>query len=141
MPKHKTPTPPTPPDPGPHPDNIPALATKVLHLPDTPKLKAIPSLYHKATASIISNANHKLMDMIRIKEDSLYKKSPKRYHADLKTAAGFQPRAMDQPNLAPTRDPDTLEITSNPQTIVETIQSHYEREHARTTPDTIPAPP
>jgi len=75
------------------------------------------------------------------KEDVLYKKSPKRYHNNLKTAAGLQPRAKDQPNLTTVRGPITNEITSNPQTIIDTIQTHYEHEHARTTPDTISAPP
>jgi len=81
------------------------------------------------------------MDAIRKKEDALYKKSPKRYHNNLKTAAGLQPRAKDQPNLATIRDPITNEIKSRFQTIIDIIQSHYEREHARTTPGTIPAPP
>ena len=82
------------------------------------------------------------MDTIRKeKKDALYKKSPKRYHDNLKTVAGLQPRAKDQPNLATARDPVANEITSNPQPIIETIQPHYEREYARTTPDTIPVPP
>jgi hypothetical protein len=141
MTKHKNPTPSTPLDPEPHPDGAPALATKVLYLPETPKLEDIPSLCHKAIASIISKANHTLMDTIRKKEGGLYKKSPKRYHDKLKTAAGLQPRAKDQPNLTTVRDPATNEITSNPQTTIDTIQSHYEREHAQATLDTIPAPP
>ena len=66
------------------------------------------------------------MDTIRTKEDILYKKSPKRYHDNLKTAAGLQPRAKDQPNLATARDPVANEITSNPRPIIKTIQSHYE---------------
>jgi len=140
MTKHKNPTPPIPPDPCPHPDSTPALAKKVLHLPETPKLEDIPSLCHKSIASIIGKASHKLMDMVRKKEDALYKKSPKRYHANLKTVAGLQTRAKDQPNLATVRDPATNEITSYPQTIVDTIQSYYKREHERTTPYTIIAP-
>jgi len=81
------------------------------------------------------------MDTIRKIEDALYKKSPKRYHNNLKPAAGHQSRAKDQPNLATIRDPATNEIKSNPQTIIDTIQTHYEHEHARTTTDTIPSPP
>ena len=143
MPQHIRPSFPTPPDPGPHPDNTPTLplATKVLHHTDPPKLDDIPSLCHKAIASIISKANRKPMDTIQNKEDELYKKSPKRYHNKLKTAAGLQPRAKDQPSLTTVRDPTTHEITSNPQIVIDTIQTHYEHEHARTTPDTIPTPP
>ena len=53
----------------------------------------------------------------------------------------MQPRARDQPNLQSIRDPVTNEITTNPQTIISTIQSYYEKEHSRTTPDNILAPP
>jgi hypothetical protein len=115
-PQRKRPTSPTPPDPSLHPDNnpTPSLATKVLNLTDTPKLEDIPAVCHKAIATIIIKSNRKLMDTIRKKEDALYKKSPKRYHNNLKTAAGLQPRAKDQPNLATIRDPTTKEITFNP---------------------------
>ena len=82
------------------------------------------------------------MDTIRKeKKDALYKKSPKRYHDNLKTVAGLQPRAKDQPNLATVRELATNEITSNPQAIIDTIHPHYEREHARTNLDTVPTPP
>ena len=81
------------------------------------------------------------MDSIRKKEDALYRKSPKRYHNNLKRAAGLQPRAKDQPNLATIRDPTTSEITSHPLNIIIIIQSHYTHEHSRTTPEIIPDPP
>ena len=73
------------------------------------------------------------MDSIRKKEDALYRKSPKRYHNNPKTAAGLQPRANDQPNLATVRDPTTNLITCHPQTIRNTIQTHYTQENSRTT--------
>jgi len=114
--QHKNTTPLASSDPGPHYDNTPtpALATKVLHLTDTPKLEDIPYLCHKAIASIISKANRKLMDTIRKKEDGIYKNRPKRYHDNLKTTADLQPRAKDQLNLATVRDPATNGITTNP---------------------------
>jgi len=88
------------------------LATTVLQLTNTPNLEDIPSLCHKAIASIISKANRKLMESIRKNEGDLYRKSPKRYHNNLKTPAGLQPRAKNQPNLAITREPTTSRITS-----------------------------
>ncbi len=81
------------------------------------------------------------MDKLRKKEDTLYKNSPKRYHANLKISAGLQPRAKDQPNLATVRDPKTKEITSQPQAIIDTVQTYYEQEHSRTTPDNLQKPP
>jgi hypothetical protein len=39
------------------------------------------------------------------------------------------------------RDPTTKEITSHPRKILDTIQTHFEREHSSTTPDTLPTPP
>ncbi len=80
------------------------------------------------------------MDKLRKKEGALYKKSLKRYHANLKTSADLQPRVNDQPNLATIRDPKTYEISSHPQTIIDTVQSHFECEYSRTTPDTLPTP-
>jgi hypothetical protein len=62
-------------------------ANEVLQLPDPPNLENIPALCHKAIAVIINKVNRKLADSIRKKEDQLYKKSPKRYHNNLKTAA------------------------------------------------------
>ena len=65
-------------------------ATEVLYLPDSLKLEDIPALCNKAIVSIINKANRKLTDSLREKEDQIYKKSPKRYHNNLKTAAGLQ---------------------------------------------------
>jgi hypothetical protein len=81
------------------------------------------------------------MDKLRKKEDAIYKTSPKRYHANLKTSAGLQPRAKDQPNLTTIRDPKTKDITTQPQAILDIVHSHYKQEHSRTTPDEIPTPP
>jgi hypothetical protein len=118
----------------------PTQATSILKLNEPPNMEDIPFLCHKAISSIINKANRKLMDKLRKKEDFLYKNSPKRYHANLKTSAGLQPIAKDQPNLATIRDPKTHEITSQPQAIIYTIQSYYEQEHSRTTPDNLPTP-
>jgi len=74
-------------------------ATKILQLSDPPELQDIPTLCHNAIAVIINKANRKLTDSLRKKEDQLYKKSPKHYHNNLKTAAGFQPNAKSQPKL------------------------------------------
>jgi hypothetical protein len=46
----------------------------------------IPTLCKRAITTILSKSDKKLMDSIRKKEDTLYKKSPKRYHHNLKTA-------------------------------------------------------
>ncbi len=61
-------------------------------------MEDIPSLCHKAISSLINKANRKFMDKLRKKEDALYKKSPKRYHANLKISAGLQPRVKDYDN-------------------------------------------
>ena len=116
-------------------------ANEILQLTETPNLEDIPSLCHKAIASIITKANRKLTDSLRKKEDNLYKKSPKRYHNNLKTASGLQPNVKDQPNLESVRDPTTNEITTQPTRIVHIVQQHFEKEHSRITPDHIPIPP
>jgi len=74
-------------------------ASEVLQLPDPPNLEDILALRSKSIATIINKANRKLVDSLRKKEDQLYKKSPKRYHNNLKIDAGLQPNAKDQPNL------------------------------------------
>jgi len=89
-------------------------AGKVLQLPDPPELEDIPALCHKAIAVIINKANRNLADSLRKKEDRLYKNSPKRYHNNLKTVAGLQPNAKDQPKLEAIRDPATNSIASYP---------------------------
>ncbi len=118
----------------------PTQATKILQLNNPPNIEDIPTLCHKAISSIINKANRKLMNKLRQKEDALYKKSPKRYHASLKTSASLQPRAKDQPNLDTIRDPNPNEVMAQPRAIRDTVQSHYKLEHSRTTPDTLPTP-
>ena len=81
------------------------------------------------------------MDYIRKKEDALFKKSPKRYHHNLKTGAGLQQGARDQPSLSTITDPYSGQITSHPQTILDTLHTHLENEQSRVTPDTLPIPP
>ena len=80
-------------------------ASDVLQLPNPPNLENIPALGNKAITTIINKANHKLVDSLRKKEDQLNRKSPKRYHNNLKTAVGLQPNAKDQPRLDAIRDP------------------------------------
>ena len=116
-------------------------ATKILQLTDPPELQDIPSLCHNAIAAIVNKANKKLSKSLRKKEDQLYIKSPKRYHNNLKTTAGLQPNAKDQPKLEAIRDPITNNITTSPTQNIETLQTHFEKEHSRTTPDHIPSPP
>jgi hypothetical protein len=116
-------------------------ASEVLQHSDPPNLEDIPALCNKAIATIINKANHKLVDSLRKKEDQLYKKSPKRYHNNLKTTAGLQPNAKDQPKLEAIRDPNTNEITTHPPRIIDILQTHFEKEHSRNTPDHIPPPP
>ena len=55
--------------------------------------------------------------------------------------AGLQPRAIDQPNLTTIRDPETNEITSKSQDIIDIVHAHYKQEHSHTTPDNLPTPP
>ena len=86
LPKPKTNTPTTT-DPR-HTKQTQTQASEVLQLPDPPNLEDIPALCNKAIAIIINKANRKLADSLRKKEDLLYKKSPKRYHNNLKIAAG-----------------------------------------------------
>ena len=81
------------------------------------------------------------MDSIRKKEDALYKKSPKRYHHNLRTDAGLQPCAKDQPNLSTITDPNTGQTTSHPQSIMDTLYTYFEKEQSRVTPETLPTPP
>jgi len=71
----------------------------------------------------------------------LYKKSPKRYQKKLKFAAGLQPKAKDQPNLATIRDPNTNEFTAESRYILTVLQTHFEKEHSRKTPEHILLPP
>ena len=109
QPSHKQPS-----DPGPKKEatHTPTQASNILQLTEPPNIEDIPSLCHNAISTIINKANQKLMDKLRKKEDTKYKKNPKRYHANLKTSAGLQPRVKDQPNLTTIRDPETKEITS-----------------------------
>ena len=74
-------------------------ANEVLQLSNMPNLEDIPALRNIAIATIINKANCKLVDSLWKKEDQRYKKSPKRYHNNLKTAAGLRPNAKDQANL------------------------------------------
>ena len=96
---------------------------------------------NKAIATILNKANRKLVDSLRKKEDLLYRKSPKRYHNNFNTAAGLQPNAKDTPNLDAIRDSTTNEMTTNPTQIINILQTNFEKEHSRTTPDHIPPPP
>ena len=89
-------------------------ASEVLQLPDPPNPEDIPALCNKAIATIINKANRKLDVSLRKKEEQLYKKSPKRYHNNLKIAAGLQPNAKDQPKLDAIRDPITNDIKTHP---------------------------
>ena len=116
-------------------------ATEVLQLPDPPKLEDIPALCNKDMATIINKANHKLVDSLRKKEDQLYKKRPKSYHNNLKTAAGLQPNVKDQPKHDAMRDPATNDFTTHPPQIINILQTHFEKDHSRNTPDHIPPPP
>jgi hypothetical protein len=94
-------------------------ATEVLQLSDPIYLEDIPSLCHRAIAVIINKANRKLADSLRKKEDQLYKKSPKRYHNNLKTAARLQPNAKDQLKFEANRDPNTNNIITSPPQIID----------------------
>jgi hypothetical protein len=116
-------------------------ATEVLQLTDPPQLEDIPALCHRAITTIINKASRKLANSLRKKEDQLYKKSPKRYHNNLKTAAGLQPNAKDQPKLEAIRDPTNNNIVTSPPQVINILQAHFEKEHSRTTPDQIPTPP
>jgi hypothetical protein len=98
-------------------------------------------LCNKAIATIINKANRKLVDTLRKKESQLYKKRPKRYHNNLKTTVGLQPNAKDQPKLEAIRDPNTNDITTRPNRIVDILQTHFEKEHSRNIPDHIAPPP
>ena len=89
----------------------------------------------------MSKTNRKLVDSLRKKEDQLYEKSPKRYHDHFKTAASLKPNAKDQPNLDVIRDPTTDEIPTHPIQIINILQTHFEKENSRNTPDHIPLPP
>jgi hypothetical protein len=104
-------------------------------------LEVIPALCNKTIAIIINKANRKLVDSLRKKETQLYKKSLKRYHNNLKTAAGLQPNAKDHPKLDAIRDLITNDITTHPPRIIDIIQTHFEKEHFRNTPDHIPPRP
>jgi hypothetical protein len=115
-------------------------ASEVLQLPDPPELEDIPALCHKAIAAIVNKANLKLADTLRKKEDKLYKKSPQRYHKNLKTAAGLQPNVKDQLKLEAIRDPATNSITAHPTQVIDILQTHFEKEHFRNTPDHPPPP-
>ena len=78
---------------------------------------------------------------MRKKEDAVYRKRPKEKNSKLKTTAGLQPIARDQPNLATITVPGTKKIISNPQTILETLQTHFEIKQSRVAPDTLHIPP
>jgi len=119
-------TPPTPPPTD--TKTIPTIASEILRLDKAPQLEDLPSLRHKAILSIITKANHKLAESIRKREDALYIKSPHKYHNNLKTMAGLQPKANEQPRLATIRVPHTDEITSNSQIILDALQTHVASE-------------
>jgi hypothetical protein len=117
------------------------MASEVLKLDKLPSIPDIPTLCNRAITTILSKANKILMDSMRKKEDALYKKSPKRYHHNLKTSAGLQPCAKDQPNLSTITDPNTGQITSRIQSNLDTLHTHFEKEQSRVTPDTLPILP
>lgn len=116
------------------------MATEFLKLDKPPSIPDIPALCNKAITTILSKANKKLMDSIRKNEDALYIKSPKRYHHNLKTAAGLLPCAEDQPNLSTITYPNTGQITSHPKTILDTLHTYFEKEQSRVIPETLPTP-
>jgi len=98
-------------------------------------------LCNKAIATVINKSNRELVDSLRRKEDQLSKKSPKRYHNNLKTAAGLQPNAKYQPKPDAIQDPATIESITHLPRITDILQTHDEREHSRNTPDHIPPHP
>jgi hypothetical protein len=116
-------------------------AIEVFQLENSPKLEDIPALSHKAIATIINKANHKLADSLWGNKDLLYKKSPKRYHSNLKMAAGLQPIAKDHPSLDAIQYLTTKEITTYPTHIINILPTHFEKEHSRNTPIHITLPP
>ena len=124
-----------------HTNQTQTQANEVLQLLDSPKLEDIPALCNKAIATIVNKANRKLVSSLRKKEDQLYKKSPKRYHNNLKTATGQQTNIKDQPKLDTIRDPTTNDITTHPPRIIDILQTHFEKEHSHNTPGHIPPPP
>jgi hypothetical protein len=112
----------------------------ILQLTEPHKIEDIPSLCHKLSQSLSTKQTENSSTNLG-KRGRHIKKSPKRYHANLKTSAGLQPRAKDQPSLSTIRDPETNEITTQPQAILDIVHSHYKQEHSRTTPDNLPTPP
>jgi hypothetical protein len=67
----------------------------MLQLTGPPNIEDTPSLCNKAIATIISKANKKLTKTLRRKEDAQNRQIAKRYHQNLKIAAGILPRAKD----------------------------------------------
>ena len=116
------------------------MASEVLRLDKPSSIPDISTLCIRGIATILGKANKKLMDSRRTKEDALYKKSPKRYHHNLKAAAGLQSCANDHPNLSIITDPNTKQITPYPQTILDTLHTHFEKEQSRVIPNTLPIP-
>jgi len=71
----------------------------------------------------------------------MYKKSPHKYHTNLKAMAGLQPKANEQLNFATIRVTHTNKITSGPQIILDTLQTRVATEQSRVTPDDLSIPP
>jgi hypothetical protein len=94
---------------------------------EPPKIEDIPTLCYKAIATIMSKANRKIAEIFRKKEYSLYKKSPRRYHHNLKTTAGLQTKAKDQLNLVMIRDPRTNEILAELNQILNILKTYFEK--------------
>jgi hypothetical protein len=116
---------------------LPTMATKVLKLDKPPFIPDIPTKPSRSSSAKPTKTD----GLHPEKEDALYKKSPKRYHHNLKAAAGLQQGARDQPNLYTITDTNSGQITSHPQTILDTLRTNFEKEQSRVTPDTLPIPP
>ena len=110
LPNLKTNTPQTKPQ---HTTHTIIQATGVLQLKDPPKMEDF-RLYATESSRRLSTRPTVNLQTPSGKRKTYYKKSPKRYHNNLKTATCLQPNVKDQPNLDAIRDPTTKEITTAP---------------------------
>ena len=71
-------------------------------------------------------------------ENRRYDSNPKAYHKTLKVQAGLEPQSASLPRLQSVIDPHTGQETTDPATVVATVQEYFTKELKRATPEDLP---
>ena len=109
--------------------------------PQPLSFREIKTTCKKQLAELLRRAGKKARDIKLEKNNKSYDANPKLFHKAIKTAAGLLPKSKDQPKLRAVHQPHTNEPSTDPATVLRTVQDHFAKELQRTTPDDMDSPP